>query len=178
MISSFHIEPILAGIYVLLLLIVASVLEWMARHSHRRSDQYDTGGFHFHRDRDLWECPIGITLIRAEVDHAQKIVRYRAPAHTCNNCAIKSRCTDSDHGREIAMPLDPWLASASVFFQQGMSFVLLILACFLTIIELLRHGHNHERWLLAMLFILVSYRLIRLATRLRERSQRMHSTAQ
>jgi hypothetical protein len=177
MISSFHIEPMLASIYVLLLLIVASVLEWMARHSHKRSDQYHTGGFHFRRDRDIWECPMGIMLLRAEVDHAQKIVRYRAPAHTCNNCSIKNRCTDSDHGREIEMSMDPSLAAASVFFQQGISVVLLTFAGFLTVVELLRHGHNQEPWVLATFFILVLFRLIRLATRLRERSQQMRSMA-
>src|SRR3954464_7167484 len=85
MTGSFHFEPLLAIVYAVFLMLIAAVLEALARHSHRRADQYHTGGFRFHRDRDAWECPVGIALIRAEIDHEQKIVRYRAPAHTCNS---------------------------------------------------------------------------------------------
>lgn len=28
--------------------------------------------------------------------------------HVCNACPSKHRCTDSDRGREIVRPLDPW----------------------------------------------------------------------
>ena len=52
-----HLESLLAGAYVLFLITIAWLLERMARHSHRRSDRYHTGGFRFDRDRDTWECP-------------------------------------------------------------------------------------------------------------------------
>jgi hypothetical protein len=113
-IGNFHIEPALVTAYAITLMIVATALEWFAKHSHKRADRYYTGGFHFHRDRDAWECPMGIALIRAEIDLERQTVLYRAPAHTCNNCQIKSRCTNSDSGREIAVPIDPWVRSASL----------------------------------------------------------------
>jgi hypothetical protein len=149
--KSFHLEPILAGAYISLLLLIAMALEWMARHSHRRTEQYHTGGFRFHRDRDTWECPTGMALVRAEVDHELQIVRYRAPAHVCNHCPIKSRCTHSDKGREIPVPMDPWLNSASLRFQTGFSLVLLILSGFIAVIELFRHGHGAESWIMGLL---------------------------
>ena len=121
MTGSFHIEPLLAISYVLLLMLIAAALEWLAKHSHQRAGQFHTGRFRFHRDRDAWECPVGIALIRAEINYEQNVVRYRAPAHTCNSCQIKSRCTHSDQGREIAVSIDPWVSSASLRLQRGIS---------------------------------------------------------
>src|SRR4051794_11420483 len=126
----FQVEAILVAVYALILMIIAAGLEWLAKHSHRRADRYHTAGFRFDHDRDAWECPMGIALTRAEIDHERQIVRYRAPAHTCNNCQIKSRCTHSDMGREIAVSIDPWVRSASLRLQRGISLVLLTLASF------------------------------------------------
>src|SRR5581483_7778016 len=114
--NGFHLESLLAGAYIVLLLIIAFALEWLARHTSRRADQYHTGGFRFHADKDIWECPTGMALVRTEVNYEERIVRYRAPAHVCNHCAIKSRCTHSDRGREIPVPMDPLIVSASVRF--------------------------------------------------------------
>ncbi len=163
--NSLHLEPLLAASYVVFLISVAALLGWLARHSHRRADQYHTGGFRFHRDRDTWECPVGIALIRAEVDHEQNIVRYRAPAHTCNHCQIKSRCTHSTRGREIVISIDPWARSASVRLQLGISGVLLLLALLLVVIELFRHGHGVEGWIFGLLLAALLHRLTQLIKR-------------
>jgi hypothetical protein len=163
-VSVFHLEVLLATAYALTLVIIAAGLEWLAKHSHKRADRYHTGGFRFHRDRDSWECPMGIALIRAEIDQEWQIVRYRAPAHTCNSCQIKSRCTNSDQGREIAVPLDPWVHSAPLRLQRGISLVLLTLASFILAIELLRHGHGGETYLLGAVLLIVLLRLVKLIT--------------
>jgi hypothetical protein len=142
-------EPWLATGYALLLLVVAGGLEWMGRHSRRRSNQYHTGGFRFHKAADHWECPHGARLERAEIDHELRVIRYRAPARTCNGCPIKTRCTDSDEGREISVSMDPWLSSGIGRFHRGMSLVLLVLAGLIMTVELLRHGQGTERWVLS-----------------------------
>ena len=163
MTGSFHLEPLLAISYALLLTLIAAALEWLARYSHRRADQYHTGGFRFHRDRDSWECPVGIALIRAEIDHEQNIIRYRAPAHTCNSCQIKSRCTHSDQGREILVSIDPWVRSASLRLQRGISLVLLVLALLIIVLELFRHGHGVECWALDFILLILLQRARQLA---------------
>jgi hypothetical protein len=165
-IGTLHLEPLLGTAYALVLMVIASGLEVLAKHSHRRADQYHTGGFRFHRDRDIWECPVGIALIRSEIDHGRQLVRYRAPAHTCNSCQIKSRCTHSDQGREIAMPLDPWVQSASLRLQRGISLVLLTLASFILVLELFRHGHGTEKYVIGAVLFLILLRLLKLAGRL------------
>jgi hypothetical protein len=165
MIGSFHAEPLLVISYVLLLMLIAAALERLAKHSHQRAGEYHTGGFRFRRERDAWECPVGIALIRAEVDYEQNIVRYRAPAHTCNSCQVKSRCTHSDRGREIVVSIDPWVSSASLRLQRGISCTLVALASFITALELIRHGHGAERWILGLFLIVVLQRLVQLARR-------------
>lgn len=170
MIPGFHLEAALAIAYALLLMAIATLLEWLAKHSQKRADRYQTGGFRFNRDRDAWECPVGIALIRAEIDHERHTVVYRAPAHTCNSCQIKSRCTHSDRGREIAVPLDPWVRSASLRLQRGISLVLLALACFILVLELFRHGHGAERYALAGVLIIVLLRVGKLLGDVRSNS--------
>lgn len=165
MIRAFHLEPLLAMAYAILLMVIAAGSEWLAKHADKRSGQYHTGGFRFHRDRDAWECPVGLVLIRAEIDHEKGVVRYRAPAHTCNRCQIKSRCTHSDKGREISVPIDPWVQSASLRLQRGISLVLVTLATVILIIEWLRHAHGTEQWVLALLLLVILKRLLTLVSR-------------
>jgi hypothetical protein len=160
MIGSLQLETVLASVYAVVLLLIAAGLEWVARHSHRRTDQYHTAGFRFHRDRDAWECPMGIALMRAEIDHEQNVVRYRAPAHTCNSCAIKSRCTHSDQGREILVQLDPWVQSAPLRLQRGISVVLHTLAAFILTVELLRHRQPADEMVAGAILLVVLVRLL------------------
>jgi hypothetical protein len=166
--KEYHIEPLLAGGYAILLVLIALLLEWLARHSQKRSDQYDTAGFRFHHDRDAWECPQGARLERSEIDHKLRVIQYRAPADTCNVCSIKAHCTDSERGRTISMPLDPWVRSAAARLQRGISLVLLTLAALFVAIELLRHGHGGEGWTLAGLLAGISLSGLNLARRLRD----------
>lgn len=166
--TEYHMEPLLAGGYAILLVLIAVSLEWLARHSQKRSDRYDTAGFRFHHDRDAWECPQGARLERSEIDHELRVVQYRAPAGTCNVCSIKALCTNSERGRTISMPLDPWVRSAAARLQRGISLVLLTLAALFVAIELFRHGHGGEGWALAGLLAGISLSGLSLAGRLRD----------
>jgi hypothetical protein len=167
----FHLESWLATGYVLLLLIIAAGLEWMGRHSHRRASQYHTGGFRFHKAADHWECPHGARLERAEIDNELRVIRYRAPARTCNGCPIKSLCTDSDTGRELSVSMDPWLSSAIGRFHRGMSLALLVLASLIMTIELLRQGRGPERWLLATAVAVLTLLALNVARGLRRETR-------
>jgi len=168
-------EPVLAISYAMLLVLVAAGLEWMGRHSSRRADRYHTRGFRFHEQTDHWECPEGARLIRAEIDNELRVIRYRAPAHTCNACAIKTNCTDSTAGREIAVAIsqelateamDPWLRSAIGRFHRGISLVLVLLATLILAIELFRSYRGPERWMLSMAVVAASSISLHLARNL------------
>jgi hypothetical protein len=80
-----------------------------------------TSGFTYLEQVDAWECPEGERLHRVETDQRMRLARYRARAHVCNSCRLKEACTDSDSGREIARPLDPWPHSEAGRFHRGIA---------------------------------------------------------
>jgi hypothetical protein len=144
MISGVHVEVLLAAIYAIFLVGVAFVLEFLARHSHKRSEYYRNLGFVYLQKMDLWECPAGQQLTRAEVDYERQIVRYRAPADACNTCCLKNNCTDSDEGRVLESRQDSWLESELRRFHRGISLALLLLATIILVAETLRHSEPRE----------------------------------
>lgn len=162
MLSTIPVEVLMAAGYAFFLIVVAAVLERLAKHSHRRSEQYEVAGFRFHREFDRWECPTGQHLHRSGVEHDRRIVRYKAPAHACNACHIKTNCTDSETGREIEQRLDSWLTSEVRRFHCGISLVLLLLAALLLIVEAARYREPRSDLLLGFLLVPVAIAAARL----------------
>ena len=153
MIHGVHIEVVLACGYALFLVGMAAVLEWLARHSHRRSEHYRNSGFTYKRKLDVWECPTGHHLTRVETDFERRIARYRAPAHKCNVCHCKKDCTDSEGGRELESRLDAWLQSELQRYHRGISLTLLALAVLILVAEVFRH-HESRDWLALLILLL------------------------
>jgi len=151
MIFGVHIEVVLAGGYALLLVVVAVILEMVARHSHHRSGHYRNSGFVYKRKLDVWQCPTGHHLTREQTDFERKIALYRAPAHKCNACHCKKDCTDSNDGRVLESRLDAWLQSELRRFHRGISLALLLLAAFILAAEMLEYRALHEWVLLGVL---------------------------
>ena len=133
----------LAG-YAAFLVAAALILEWLSAHTHRRALRYRTAGFEYDEQLDHWRCPEGEHLWPHELDHERRLVRYRARAHICNGCALKESCTDSEHGREIVRPIDPWPHSEAGRFHRGLSLVLIALALLLLIVGSARHHEPEE----------------------------------
>jgi hypothetical protein len=149
--SGIHTEVVLSVAYALFLGGAAALLERLARHSHRRAEQYRNSGFTYRQKYDLWECPAGQPLTRSETDYERRVVRYRAPGHVCNSCSLKNNCTDSDDGRVIERPWDSWLQSELRRFHRGISLALLALAILLLVIEGALHRTPAELLLLGSL---------------------------
>lgn len=155
MLHAVPIEVLLAAGYALFLLIISVVLERVAMHSQRHSEEYETAGFKFHTEFDRWECPTGQYLHRIEIDHRRRIIRYQAPAQACNACHIKAQCTDSHTGREIERQMGSWLSSEIGRFHRGISLALLSLAALLLVIEAARYRQPYAELVLGSLFALV-----------------------
>ena len=133
-------EALLAGAATrVALLLSAGGLEWLSAHTHRRSLRYRTAGFDYQRAHDVWVCPEGEHLWPHEFDHERRLVRYRARAHVCNGCPLKERCTDSDEGREIVRPLDPWPHSEAGRFHRVIALMLVALAALVAAVALARN---------------------------------------
>lgn len=155
MIEGMHIEPLLAATYALFLMAVAFALEMAARYSQRRSVRYEHSGFSYHRHMDLWECPAGQKLLRAEIDDNLRVVRYRAAPSTCNACPLKINCTDSDEGRMIERRLDDWIGRELRRFHRGISLTLLLLASVILAAAAVRYEQPRELALLASLLVII-----------------------
>lgn len=142
-------EALLAAAYAMFLAGVAACLELAARHSHRRSERMRVAGFRYDPKLDLWTCPNEQKLLRAEADYARHVVVYRAQAHICNQCSMKSRCTDSSDGRAIERARDSWLGSELRRFHRGISLALLLLAVVILTAEFVRDQERVSRMLVA-----------------------------
>ena len=132
-------EVLLAAGYAGALILGAFLLEWLSAHTHRRSLRYRTAGFSYDATGDRWQCPEGEHLWPHEFDSERRLVRYRAKAHVCNGCVRKRDCTDSDRGREVVRPLDPWPHSEAGRFHRGIALVMVALGILIVLVEGFRH---------------------------------------
>jgi hypothetical protein len=132
-------EVLLAAAYAGILTLAALAVEWLSAHTHRRSLRFRTAGFSYNETHDHWLCPQGEHLWPHEFDRELRLVRYRARPQICNACRIKERCTDSDRGREIVRPLDPWPHSEAGRFHRVIALVIVGLGGLILLVELARH---------------------------------------
>lgn len=146
-------EVVLASGYGAFLLLAAVVIEWLSAHTHRRSLRYRTAGFAYDSTHDHWTCPEGEHLWPHEFDSERRLVRYKAKAHICNGCPRKDACTDSETGREVVRPLDPWPHSEAGRFHRGLSLLLVVLAVLVVAVGLIRHHEPVEAAPLVVLLL-------------------------
>jgi hypothetical protein len=162
-------EAVLAAGYAAFLTGGAFVLEWLSAHTHRRALRFRTAGFAYVETHDHWLCPEGEQLWPHEFDRERRLVRYRARAHVCNACPAKRRCTDSDRGREIVRPLDPWPHSEAGRFHRLIALSMVVLAVLVLLVEVVR-----SRSLLEAASLLACLALAVLAARWLVRDLRVH----
>ena len=66
---------------------------------------------------------------------------------------MKERCTDSDHGREIVRPLDPWPHSEAGRFHRVIALMLVALAALVAVVGLARNNAVGDALPLAVLLV-------------------------
>jgi hypothetical protein len=163
------IEALIALVYATSLTGTAFALEWLSAHTHRRALRYRTAGFTYNEMHDHWLCPEGEQLWPHEFDRERRLVRYRARAHVCNACPAKHRCTDSDEGREIVRPVDPWPHSEAGRFHRVIALMLVVLAALILVVELARNHRASDDAALVGVLVVVA-----IATRWLLRDLRAH----
>jgi hypothetical protein len=151
-----HPEVFLAVGYAVFLLGVAVGLDLLARHSHARSERYRTAGFAYHPAHDAWICPEDQLLVRSEVDHERRLIRYRGRPQICNHCPAKTECTDSEEGREVVRAVDPWPHSEAGRFHRGISLAVVLIAGLILTAEALRNHAPLELAILGATLVMVA----------------------
>jgi hypothetical protein len=149
-------EVVIAAGYAVFLVAGAFALEWLSAHTHRRALRFRTAGFAYVADHDHWVCPEGEQLWPHAFDRERRLVRYRARAHVCNACPAKARCTDSDDGREVVRPLDPWPHSEAGRFHRVISVLLVVVAGLVLLAEWARNHSPAETGVLLDLLVVVA----------------------
>lgn len=107
--------------YALVLVAIGWAFDMMARQVSKRAARWRTGEFVYHADHDAWVCPQDQWLWPTSFDPRHRVMRYRASPSVCNSCPVKSTCTTSEHGREIAREVDPWPHSEAGRFHRGIA---------------------------------------------------------
>jgi hypothetical protein len=164
--------------YAIALGLIALLLEFAARHAHKRSLSISTIGFTYHPERDVWRCPRDQHLFPVFSDPAKGTVTYRAPASVCNACISKAACTDSDKGREIERNLAGSLEYGMQRFHRAMSLTLLTLASLILVIEVFRAGGFYPRAALAVVLTLFCVTALRLGAALFKHPRTVHAEHQ
>jgi hypothetical protein len=165
--------------YAASLAMIAALLEWVARHAHRRSVGSSTVGFTYHPERDIWRCPQDQHLFPIFSDSLKGIVVYRAPATACNSCVSKEACTDSSQGRRIERKTLAGLEYGVQRFHRAISATLLVLAAVVLAIDFFRANEFYLRALLALVLAFLCVVIERLcASLLRSRSEQIGGLAE
>jgi hypothetical protein len=142
-------ETLYVAGYSLFLLLVSAAMELGARFTHRHVRMSKTTGFRYLDHLDAWVCSRGRHLWLHRRDPAMQVTYYRADAQDCNSCPVKQHCTDSKEGRELVSAESRWPHSEIERFQRGISLILVVLALFITVIELGRHHTTGDTTVLA-----------------------------
>ena len=122
-------EVLLAAGYAAALIAGAFLLEWLSAHTHRRSLRYRTAGFSYDETARPLALPGGRAPVAARVRRTSGAWCATAPRPTSATAArARQDCTDSDRGREIVRPLDPWPHSEAGRFHRGIALLLVGLA--------------------------------------------------
>ena len=116
-----------AVVYGVFLLLIAHILDRLARRTATRTNDWRSGGFTYHEDHDAWMCPEDQWLWPMSFDPDNRVMRYRATPTVCNSCPVKDTCTTSDNGRQIGRNVDPWPNSEAERFHRGIACVVVVL---------------------------------------------------
>jgi hypothetical protein len=118
-------------------------------HFHR-AQRYAHTGFAYDAELDRYECPQGELLTLHTFDDRNKVAIYKAPASSCNECALKAFCTPHDEGRHVYRPLAEFHETDVGRFHRWLSLIVVGLALAFSAGGLLAWWTKPGAWLLAI----------------------------
>lgn len=125
-------------------------LESLAGVHFRRALRYAHGGFTYDAERDHYECPQGERLTLDTFDGRDKLAIYKAPASSCNECALKVFCTPHDEGRRVYRPLAEFHETDLGRFHRLLSLLILAVALAFSAGGLIAWRGKPGEWLLVV----------------------------
>lgn len=136
--------------YLILLWVGAWALEFLARAHFHRARRLAHAGFAYDTELDRYECPRGELLTLHTFDDRDKLAIYKAPASSCNGCALKASCTPRDEGRRVYRSLAEFHETDVGRFHRRLSLLILAVAQAFSAGGLLAWWDKPGEWLLVI----------------------------
>jgi hypothetical protein len=136
--------------YVVILWAAGWGLELLARAHFHRARRYAHTGFTYDTELDRYECPQGELLTLHTLDDRNKLAIYKAPASSCNECALKAFCTPHDEGRRVYRSLAEFHETDVGRFHRMLSLLILAIALAFSTGGLFAWWNKPGRWLLVI----------------------------
>jgi hypothetical protein len=162
--------------YVVILWVGGWALELLARAHFHRARRYAHAGFIYDSELDRYECPQGELLTLHTFDDRDKLAIYKAPASSCNECALKAFCTPHGEGRRVYRSLAEFHETDVGRFHRLLSLLILAVALAFSAGGLLAWWNKPGEWLLVIASC-VSIALLWLDARDSRKGPRGHATA-
>lgn len=138
------------------LLIVAHVLDLLARRTATATTTARSGDFSYHEDHDAWKCSEDQWLWPISFDPDNRVTRYQASPTVCNPCPVKGTCTTSDTGRQVSRNIDPWPSSESERFHRGIACAVVVLGLVWPLATMLQQRTGTELVILAAASVIIA----------------------
>jgi hypothetical protein len=139
-------------VYVVILWVGGWALEFLARAHFHRARRYAHTGFAYDTELDRYECPQGELLTLHTFDDRNKLAIYKAPASSCNACALKAFCTPHDEGRRVYRSLAEFHETDVGRFHRVLSLLFLAVALAFSAGGLFAWWNEPGGWLLVIAF--------------------------
>jgi hypothetical protein len=136
--------------YLLALWVGGRALELLARAHFRRARRQAHDGFDYDAVLDRYECPQGELLTLHTFDDRNKRAIYKAPAASCNECALKAFCTPHDAGRHVYRSLAEFHETDVGRFHRRLSLIILAVALAFSAGGLVAWWNRPGEWLLVI----------------------------
>ncbi len=136
--------------YVILLWGGGWILEFLARAHFQRAQRYAHTGFAYDAELDRYECPQGELLTLHTFDDRDKLAIYKAPASSCNECALKAFCTPHDEGRRVYRSLAEFHETDVGRFHRFLSLLFLAMSLIFSAGGVLAWWNKPGEWLLVI----------------------------
>lgn len=113
--------------YVVLVLVGARIVEFVAKKHYQRAQNFAARGFQYFEEEDHYRCPEGEHLKLLKRDDENRLAVYQIST-SCKSCRLKESCTPHSHARQITRSLVTWAEAEVGKFHRRVSAVMFLAA--------------------------------------------------
>ena len=114
-------------LYVVLVLVGARIVEFVAKKHYQRAQDFAARGFQYFADGDHYRCPEGEHLKLLKRDNENRLAVYQIRT-SCKSCRLKESCTPHSQARQITRSLVTWAEAEVGEFHRRISAIMFLAA--------------------------------------------------